>query len=423
MDKQTAIQELKRLQKLKIQKRNISEDIQDYNRQISFHEEECASAITTREKEISQKLSDAKIKPDCPNIATRPSIYEYVGIIPPEKRDFRKLTIIRSCLLAVSSIFAFLFLRSLFLALIGQLEDPEGIGNILLFLAGGPAFGVWGYSLYYLVSRPEQKANERQCEEYRQAVDKFNKMQENYEAEAGGCVAENEKQLQSYELAYKQAVINYMYALSEHKVDLEKLETFKQRVMADCEAKKQIYLEQLAQAQEKLDFCNAQLDKIDILHVAHWDLVDAIVQLLETGRADNCKEALNMAIEQKAQQEHYEAMEELRRQELEEIKQENRRAEEARQEQRLQEQLAREETRRHNMVMERQQEEHNRAMQRAEQDRMRAEVLAMRAANSAARQAESEASAKAWTQCRVCAKRSGCRNPGIPGCGAFVPRR
>ena len=42
--------------------------------------------------------------------------------------------------------------------------------------------------------------------------------------------------------------------------------------------------------------------------------------------------------------------------------------------------------------------------------------------DKAARQASSDAYQKAMTQCRVCANFMGCRNTGVPGCGAFVPR-
>lgn len=422
MDKQTAIQELKKLQELKRQKRILSSDIRDCNKQISSFDEECMGLLAERERQITEKLSDAERMPVCADNVGTPAIYNYVGIIPPAEQDFRKLTLIRSGLLAVASVFVFLFFRVLFLALIGQLENPESLGNALSLLAGIPAFGVLGYSLFHLICKPEQKAYEQQFNEHQQALNKFNKMKGNYEAEVCGCIANNENNLQTYEAAYKRAVVNYIHALSDHKVDLEDFKVFKEAVNADCEKKKQPCREQLAKLQAKLDQCIAQLDKVEVLHIAHWDFVDVIVDLLETGRADSCKEALNIAIEQKAQQDHYAAMEDLRRQELEEMKQENMRAEEARKEQLRQEEMARAEALRHNMVMEQQQAEHNRAMQRAEQDRIRAEERARRSAETAARQANSDARARAWEQCRVCAKRSGCRNPGIPGCGAFVPR-
>lgn len=145
-------------------------------------------------------------------------------------------------------------------------------------------------------------------------------------------------------------------------------------------------------------------EKHDYIPEEYYHHIPKLIALLQSGRADNYKEALNMAIEEERQ----DAMEAARQEE------------EARRTAAIERQA--EEERRHNMAMERQQAAHDRAMEQAEQDRIKADERARSNADKAARQAASDAYQKAMTQCRVCAKFTGCRNPGVPGCGAFVPR-
>ncbi len=167
------------------------------------------------------------------------------------------------------------------------------------------------------------------------------------------------------------------------------------------------YEEKMEQAQKALDENEAQLLENDVVTPEYYHLVPTIITMLKSGRADSYKEALNMAIEEERQNE-IEA---------------SRREEEARRIAAMERQA--EEERRHNMMMEQQQAEHNRAMERAEQERVQVEKDRFKADERArrdAQRAESDAKQRASQQCMVCAKRSGCRNPGIPGCGAFVPK-
>lgn len=145
-------------------------------------------------------------------------------------------------------------------------------------------------------------------------------------------------------------------------------------------------------------------EKHDYIPAEYYHLIPKLIALLQSGRADDYKEALNMAIEEERQ----DAIEAARQEE------------EARRTAAIERQA--EEERRHNMAMERQQAAHDRAMEQAEQDRIKADERARRNADKAARQASSDAYQKAMTQCRVCANFMGCRNTGVPGCGAFVPR-
>lgn len=207
---------------------------------------------------------------------------------------------------------------------------------------------------------------------------KFHQALSSYEAE----VEEGLKQYTQYELRY-----------------YEKYPKFKDTVFN--------FGTKSEEAERALEESDALIAQNGFISEEYYHLVPTIISMLKSGRADSYKEALNMAIAEERQ----DAIEAARQEE------ENRRIA-------AMERQA-EEERRHNMMMERQQEEHNRAMERAEQERAQAEKDRLRADERArrdARQAESDARQRASQQCMVCAKRSGCRNPYVPGCGAFVPK-
>ncbi len=208
---------------------------------------------------------------------------------------------------------------------------------------------------------------------------KFHQALSSYEAE----VEEGLKQYTQYELRYYESYPKFKDTLFSYETKMD-------------------------EANRALEESDALIAQNGFISEEYYHLVPAIISMLKSGRADSYKEALNMAIAEERQ----DAIEAARQEE------------ESRRIAAMERQA--EEERRHNMMMERQQEEHNRAMERAEQERAQAEKDRLKAdeqARKRAAQAESDAKARAWEQCRVCAKHSGCRNPGIPGCGAFVPRR
>ena len=167
-------------------------------------------------------------------------------------------------------------------------------------------------------------------------------------------------------------------------------------------------LSELVQSQEeasaKFTETFEEFKRLNFLPGAYEHLIPNLITLLKSGRADSYKEALNIAIQE----------------EKEEAAEAARRAEDERRTQILAAQAAEEQ--RHNAAMERAEQDRAKAEQeraQAEKDRANAEERARRNAQKA----DSEARANASRQCMVCAKRSGCRNPYVPGCGAFVPRK
>ena len=234
----------------------------------------------------------------------------------------------------------------------------------------------WFYKMSNDMWKKKNKEFTQAQELHEKTRAQFHNAMSGYERE----VAEGMKQYQEYELRLYQNYPKFCDELMAHR---DKEEAARQAAQQSDE----------------------RIAQNDIISQEYYHLIPKIISMLKSGRADSYKEALNMAIEEERQ----EAAEAARRE-----AEERRIAAIERQA---------EEERRHNMMMEQQQAEHNRAMEKAEQDRARAEDRARRDADRAARAAESDAKSKAWTQCRVCAKFSGCRNPGIPGCGAFVPRK
>ncbi len=135
-----------------------------------------------------------------------------------------------------------------------------------------------------------------------------------------------------------------------------------------------------------------------------------IAKLLETGRADTLKEAINLAFEEdrKDAEEEARQIEAARREAILEQQ-----AQETREHQQAMEQAARE----HNAAMEREAREHNLAMQAAaaEQNRLSGEQ------NKIARE-QNEFTSNDSHRCSHCKNRWGCAR-NIHNCGAFVSER
>jgi len=174
------------------------------------------------------------------------------------------------------------------------------------------------------------------------------------------------------------------------------------RILNDCNRKR---AEAVKEGMAAMD----ELEELDVLPAEYYRHVPQMISLLRSGRADDQKEALNMAIEIERQEEETAA----------------RRAEEERRTEILRKQA--EEERRHNQEMERQQAAHDRAMERQAQENARA---AQRQADSDRRKAADDAAAarRAGSRhCQSCANiihcNSGIKNgPGSVNCGGYRPR-
>lgn len=155
-----------------------------------------------------------------------------------------------------------------------------------------------------------------------------------------------------------------------------------------------------------------QINAHDYITEDYFHHIPKLITLLQSGRADTYKEALNLAIEEERQ----DAIEAARQEE------------ELRRLEALERQA--EEERRHNMMMERQEAAYQRQMLQAERDRAEAErqraVQARKDQERAARDAahaQAEARNKALHRCSKCAKYNACGSSiGTPNCGAFEPK-
>ncbi len=170
-----------------------------------------------------------------------------------------------------------------------------------------------------------------------------------------------------------------------------------------------------AEAKAQFDANSEEIAQIDVISAEYFHLVKPIIANLKSGRADEYKEALNLAIddERQAQEAAARRAPEARRA-----------AEEARRTAIMEQQAA--EERRHNQQMERQQAEQARA---AEQQAKAAQQQAHKQAWEAKMQAEKERNeqlAVARRRCSGCANNGRCtaNKNGLAGltCGGFRPR-
>lgn len=398
MDKQTEIAKLRRLLVLRTQHANLSQQIQHNMHEKRVCDETCSGQIAAREKEIKNMLAA-----NCPAFNRKcnaPAVYSHTAKIPPEKPVDTKRSIRLTGTLVVSTVLTLTFFSILFQALIGQLKI--NIWTVLLFMAGGPALGVLCVHLYQFIGKPKQAAYKKQYDEYLLAEKELNRLQSTYRTEAQNSAKDYLERLATYEEQYKEAVVRRMRALSFYQKAMEELPQYKAKCVAECEQKKKACDQRIEAAQHQLAECNQDIEQINILHSSYWSYLSTIITLLETGRADTCKEALNIAIEQEEKRKHQERMEE--------IAQERARAEANRTE----------EERRHNREMERQ----------AEESSIRAAVDAKLQADrerSEQRAADEKRKYAGQRRCMSCANRSRCPNDMIArgdglNCGAYTPR-
>ena len=132
-----------------------------------------------------------------------------------------------------------------------------------------------------------------------------------------------EQRNQQYEKdldAYRQAIAEYKSHLEEMEQQLPKYEAAYRQAFPKC---LQIYSDgekRKAAAKEKLDACTSELNEKNFVGNAYLYLVDDIIHLLQSGRADDYKEALNIAIEEDRQRKLEEKRAEEERRRAEEAK-------------------------------------------------------------------------------------------------------
>lgn len=179
------------------------------------------------------------------------------------------------------------------------------------------------------------------------------------------------------------------------------------RLLKECVSKK-------ADAMENFVEKMKEAKTYDFVPTEYYHLIRHVIKLLKSGRADNYKEALNLAI-QEDKEEQAEAA---------------RRAEEAQRTQIMREQAEAEERRaleaqRHNQEMERQQQMHNKAMIEEQRAANRAAEREAARQASEARRAEQDMRNAASHMCSRCANASKCSG-SVKGrtlnCGGYRPR-
>lgn len=254
------------------------------------------------------------------------------------------------------------------------------------------ASAILGY--FYNISKKEYN---KKKSIYDKSVEKFNKTNkeflsalEVFEEEKSNCISAAKKYAENYAIAYDKS-----------------LDAFLKKVEEDTEA------------ENRIEQIKKELSENDVITPEFYHLIDNIISNLKSGRADDYKEALNIAIREE--------------------KEENERRIRLQQEEERNRILAMqaEEERRHNEQLERQQREHDAAVLR-EQRRQNDAVLreqrqqsyeAQRQADRAASEARKQANATKQagiSKCASCANARHCpshvKNNGSGlTCGGYVP--
>lgn len=334
MDKQTALEKLQHLASLKNKQAELSQ----------FVNKECNRYIQEKIDLVGKKVF-AK-QPDAPGVR-----HTYV-----DWTEFKPTISDNHIGLYIGGLAALAFVGLIFL--------PIAFGWGAYFTVMAIGVGVV-FLLIRSDKAKEQKAKEQNEVQKQRLIEPFRRDIANYEDE----VKRGLQQLPEYKDFYLHAVETLLQLINE------------------WEGKK-------VAAQKELDACNKDLAQIDFIPKEYFNLAEKIIHLLESGRADTYKEALNMAIEEERQ----EALERARREE------ENRRI----------------------AAMERQAEE---ARKRAEEERIRAIVDAKMQADrerDIQRKADEERKRAGYQRCRNCIYHNRCPNDMIArgdglNCGRYTP--
>ncbi len=347
-------------------------------------------------EELPKKYIDIidKRKNELGSLPAIPSVFSNMPVFTHRVTNYHKLksnkkslSIILLGLLCATVVFAFLFF------------NKDGNNETLSNLTSGFALaaGVAGY-MYYNVNKEYKKAEKVFREDAKSQADYLNRF---------------DSALKNFE---EEKIKGFEAAKAYRKVAEEK---FNDVIIIEAQ-----YIVDSEDLEKSMSEIEEKISSYDFMPTEYHHLIPSILSMLKSGRADEYKEALNMAIaEEKDEQERSQRI-----------------AEEERRTRVMQRQA--EEEMRHNREMEarqaefnrqqeeanRQQAEHNRAMEKAESDRAKREQAAARAAaereRSAAAKArhdESYARAQASERCKRCKNYGKCGVP-IPNCASFVPR-
>lgn len=166
-------------------------------------------------------------------------------------------------------------------ALFGLIFIPEG--KALYF---GLITIIAGVLTFKQIKKEKNKKQiiERRDRQYKKALDKYRQVIAKYKRELNAMT----QQLPAYETAYRQAFPKCL------------------QIYSDGEKRK-------AAAKERLAACTREINENGLMNVEYIYLVDEIIHILQTGRADDYKEALNVAIEQEEQNKHRKKLEAIER--------------------------------------------------------------------------------------------------------------
>ena len=249
-------------------------------------------------------------------------------------------------------------------------------------LSGLLSFGMTGCIVASVVLFLQKSGAKQQYEKGKKVYDKAMEVYEKSLGEFRGALAVFEKQRD-----------DALAVLVAHEMAYEEMRVEDNRIEEE-------YLQKYDEAETKLAELEDEIATYDFVPAQYHHLVERVLTNLKSGRADDYKEALNLAI---FEQERAARM-----------------AEEARRTE-LAEQRADEE-RRHNEQMEAQQRAHNQAMQA---QAARAEENRQKEARDAQRSADRAAQAGRQKRCIGCAHQTRCsikHTDGAYNCTGFTPR-
>ena len=253
-------------------------------------------------------------------------------------------------------------------------------------LSGLLSFGMTGCIVASVVLFLQKSGAKQQYEKGKKVYDKAMEVYEKSLGEFRGALAVFEKQRD-----------DALAMLVAHEMAYEEMRVEDNRIEEE-------YVQKYDEAETKLAELEDEIATYDFVPAQYHHLVERVLTNLKSGRADDYKEALNLAIfEEKDEQERAARM-----------------AEEARRTE-LAEQRADEE-RRHNEQMEAQQAAHNQAMQA---QAARAEENRQKEARAAQRSADRAAQAGRQKRCIGCAHQTRCsikHTDGAYNCTGFTPR-
>lgn len=128
--------------------------------------------------------------------------------------------------------------------------------------------------------------------------------------------SEKKRKLEKEYEPVQQAIKVYEQQAQQGVQQLEKQKTLYIKAFTECLEEIEAAEKRKAETQEQINDYSKEIGAIDLIAPKYYYLIDNIIDLLETGRADNYKEALNMALSQEEERKHRQAIEDKLQQEL-----------------------------------------------------------------------------------------------------------